>query len=61
MRCEAWVSRLSAGQMTALFTFVNILNYLDRGIVPVSRAVTRLGKGCAFKFRTSTSFARAVP
>jgi hypothetical protein len=32
------VSRLTAGQMVALFTFINILNYLDRGIVPVSPA-----------------------
>ncbi len=35
-RIEQLVSRLSAGQMVAIFTFVNILNYLDRGIVPVS-------------------------
>jgi hypothetical protein len=34
---QALVSRLSAGNMVALFTFVNVLNYLDRGIVPVRR------------------------
>lgn len=35
-RIEALVARLSPWQMTMIFTFVNVLNYLDRGIVPVS-------------------------
>ncbi len=30
------LQRPSPGQAVALFTFINVLNYLDRGIVPVS-------------------------
>jgi hypothetical protein len=45
-RLEALVARLSAGQMTAIFTVVNVLNYIDRGIQPV-RGGPRSGRSAA--------------
>lgn len=38
-RIQQVLGRLSPGWITAIFTVVNILNYLDRGIVPVSLIV----------------------
>lgn len=38
---DRWGAGLSVGAATALFTVINVLNYLDRGIVPVRRPRAR--------------------